>query len=165
MEDVACVVTSLILYRHFETKEELCRAVLQEVFDRMGQELQSGLAAGSTRGLGARTVLTVVREEPAAFTLLWRHGAREPQFAECASELRSISVEVVSRFIPVQRRRDRRPLDGRVPVRLGRRGDARLARTRRPVARCRVRGTCDVRPARPPSGLVQIATVASARPA
>jgi AcrR family transcriptional regulator len=102
MEDVACVVTSLILYRHFETKEELCRAVLQEVFDRMGQELQSGLAAGSTRGLGAQTVLTVVREEPAAFTLLWRHAAREPQFAEYASELRSISVEVVRQFIPVR---------------------------------------------------------------
>jgi hypothetical protein len=36
----------------------------------MGQELQSGLAAGSTRGLGARTLLTVAREEPAAFTPL-----------------------------------------------------------------------------------------------
>jgi AcrR family transcriptional regulator len=104
MEDVAaaCGVTRLILYRHFETKEELYRAVLQEVFDRMGQELRSGLAAGSTRGLGARTLLTVAREEPAAFTLLWRHAAREPQFAEYASELRSISVEVVRQFIPVR---------------------------------------------------------------
>jgi hypothetical protein len=32
---------------------------------------------------------------------LWRHAAREPQFAEYASELRSVSVDVVRRFIPV----------------------------------------------------------------
>jgi AcrR family transcriptional regulator len=103
MEDVAaaCGVTRLILYRHFQTKEELYRAVLQEVFDRMGEELRAGLAAGSTRGLGARTLLTVAREEPAAFTLLWRHAAREPQFAQYASELRSISVDVVRQFVPV----------------------------------------------------------------
>ena len=97
MEDVAaaCGVTRLILYRHFETKEELYRTVLQEVFDRLGAELRDGLAAGSTSGLGARTLLTVAREEPAAFTLLWRRAAREPQFAEYASKLRSVSVDVV----------------------------------------------------------------------
>jgi AcrR family transcriptional regulator len=101
MEDVAaaCGVTRLILYRHFETKEELYRAVLQEVFDRLGRELEAELAAGTTRGLGARTLLTVAREEPGAFTLLWRHAAREPQFAEYASELRSISVDVVRQFV------------------------------------------------------------------
>jgi AcrR family transcriptional regulator len=103
MEDVAaaCGVTRLILYRHFETKEELYRAVLQEVFDRLGEELRAGLAAG-TRGLGARTLLVVAREDPAAFNLFWRHAAREPQFAEYASELRSISVDVARRFIPVE---------------------------------------------------------------
>ncbi len=101
MEDVAasCGVTRLILYRHFETKEDLYRAVLEEVFGRLGQELEAGLAAGSTRGLGARTLLHVAREEPAAFTLLWRHAAREPRFADYASELRSIAVGVVARFV------------------------------------------------------------------
>ena len=36
MDDVAaaCGVTKLILYRHFETKEGLYRAVLQRVFER-----------------------------------------------------------------------------------------------------------------------------------
>jgi len=104
MEDVAatCGVTRLILYRHFETKEELYRAVLQEVFDRLGEELQAGLAAPSRRGLGARTLLTVAREEPAAFTLLWRHAAREPQFAAYTQELRAISVEVVRQFLDLE---------------------------------------------------------------
>jgi AcrR family transcriptional regulator len=103
MEDVAtaCGVSRLILYRHFETKEELYRAVLQEVFDRLGEELRLGLAAGATWELGARTLLTVAREEPAAFTLLWRHAAREPQFAGYASDLRSLAVDVVRAYIPM----------------------------------------------------------------
>ena len=46
-------------------------------------------------GLGPRTLLRVAREDPAAFTLLWRHAAREPQFAAYAAELRSVSVAVV----------------------------------------------------------------------
>jgi AcrR family transcriptional regulator len=101
MEDVAaaCGVTRLILYRHFETKEDLYRAVLNGVFERMGEELETGLATNERRGLGARVLLKVARDEPAAFTLLWRHAAREPQFAEYARNLRSIAVEVLRRFV------------------------------------------------------------------
>jgi AcrR family transcriptional regulator len=101
MEDVAaaCGVTRLILYRHFATKEDLYRAVLRGVLERIGQELRSGLAATQRRGLGARVLLTVAREEPAAFTLLWRHAAREPQFAEYARELRSSSVKILRQFV------------------------------------------------------------------
>ncbi len=97
MDDVAaaCGVTKLIVYRHFETKEELYRAILQQVFDRLGEELAAGLATTSARAVGARTLLVVAREDPAAFTLLWRHAAREPQFADYAADLRGRSVEFV----------------------------------------------------------------------
>jgi AcrR family transcriptional regulator len=97
MEDVAaaCGVTKLIVYRHFGSKEELYREILQQVFDRLGEELRSELARPSRRGLGPRTLLTVAREDPAAFTLLWRQAAHEPQFAAYAAELRSVSVAVV----------------------------------------------------------------------
>lgn len=97
MEDVAtaCGVTKLIVYRHFGSKEELYREILQQVFDRLGEELRNELALPTRNGLGARTLLTVAREDPAAFTLLWRHAAREPQFAAYAAELRSVSVAVV----------------------------------------------------------------------
>jgi AcrR family transcriptional regulator len=93
MEDVAeaCGVTKLIVYRHFDSKEELYRAILQRVFDRQAEELAYGLEHPEG-GLGARTLLTVAREDPAAFTLLWRHAPREPQFAAYASELRAMSV-------------------------------------------------------------------------
>lgn len=105
MDDVAaaCGVSRLLLYRHFDTKEELYRAILQGVFDRLGEELEAGLSAGSTRGLGARTLLVVAREDEAAFRLLWRHAAREPQFAAYAGELRSISVEVVRQLAVLDR--------------------------------------------------------------
>jgi AcrR family transcriptional regulator len=96
MEDVAeaCGVTKLIVYRHFDSKEDLYRAILQRVFDRQAEELLRGLANPGS-GLGARTLLTVAREDPAAFTLLWRHAPREAQFAAYAHELRSMSVGAV----------------------------------------------------------------------
>ncbi len=97
MEDVAeaCGVTKLIVYRHFDSKEELYRAILQRVFDRQAEELMAGLEHPSQSGLGARTLLTVAREDPAAFTLLWRHAPREQQFAAYAQELRDMSVGAV----------------------------------------------------------------------
>ncbi|HEV7762422.1 MAG TPA: helix-turn-helix domain-containing protein [Acidimicrobiales bacterium] len=102
MEDVAaaCGVTKLIVYRHFSTKEELYRAILQGVFDRLGEELQAGLAAQRpNRGLGARTQLTVAREDPDGYTLLWRHAAREPMFAAYAASTRAISIDVVRQLL------------------------------------------------------------------
>lgn len=97
MEDVAeaCGVTKLIVYRHFDSKEELYRAILQRVFDRQGEELARQLAVPTRPGIGARTLLTVAREDPAAFVLLWRHAPREPQFAAYSHELREIAVSAV----------------------------------------------------------------------
>jgi AcrR family transcriptional regulator len=97
MEDVAtaCGVTKLIVYRHFGSKEELYRELLQQVFDDLGVQLRSELARPSHPGLGPRTLLAVARKDPAAFTLLWRHAAREPQFAAYAADLRSVAVSVV----------------------------------------------------------------------
>lgn len=97
MEDVAeaCGITKLIVYRHFDSKEELYRAILQRVFDRQAEELVRGLEQPGQPGLGARTLLTVAREDPAAFTLLWRHAPREPQFAAYAHEQRAMAVAAV----------------------------------------------------------------------
>jgi AcrR family transcriptional regulator len=97
MDDVAaeCGITKLIVYRHFASKEDLYRQILQRVFEQLGEELRTELAEPTHAGLGPRTLLTVAREDPAAFTLLWRHAAREPQFAAYAAELRGVSVDVV----------------------------------------------------------------------
>lgn len=94
MEDIAAAsgITKLIVYRHFQGKEELYRAVLQRVFDRLAEEFVVGYSQG-VGGVGARSLLTVAREDPDGFQLLWRHAAREPQFADYARELRERSVD------------------------------------------------------------------------
>jgi AcrR family transcriptional regulator len=94
MEDIAAAsgITKLIVYRHFDSKEELYRAVLQQVFDRLAEEFVAGYSRGAG-GVGARSLLTVAREDPDGFHLLWRHAAREPQFADYARELREHSVD------------------------------------------------------------------------
>ncbi|HYD09183.1 MAG TPA: hypothetical protein VEA78_03690, partial [Acidimicrobiales bacterium] len=50
--------------------------------------------ATNTHTVGVATYLTVARELPDAFVLLWRHAAREPQFAEHAEAFRHKAVEV-----------------------------------------------------------------------
>jgi AcrR family transcriptional regulator len=96
MEEIAAAsgITKLIVYRHFESKEALYRAVLQRVFDRLAEEFLTLYASRTDAGgFGARSMLRVAREDPAGFELLWRHAAREPQFAEYANELRDHAVD------------------------------------------------------------------------
>lgn len=95
MDDVAAEVgvSRLIVYRHFDSKEDLYRAVLQRVFDRHAEEFVAGLEARSPRAIGAGSHLTVAREWPDGYVLLWRHAAREPKFAAYARELRGYAVD------------------------------------------------------------------------
>jgi AcrR family transcriptional regulator len=90
MDDVAAAagITKLIVYRHFDTKEELYRAVLQRVSDRLAEEFMAALERTTGPGIGVRTLLNVAREDPEAFVLLWRHASREQPFAAYASEER-----------------------------------------------------------------------------
>ena len=82
MEDVAreAGVTRLIVYRIFESKEVLYRAVLDTVIDDMA-------ASFGTRGQDpvATMLLGVARRHPDGFRLLWRHAAHEPEFRETSA--------------------------------------------------------------------------------
>ena len=104
MEDVAaaCEVSKLLLYRHFDSKEELYRTILERVFHRLGEELEAGLQQPGRRGVGARTILTVAREDPDGFVLLWRHAAREPQFADYAHDQRELAVAAVRELMALR---------------------------------------------------------------
>ena len=104
VEDVAAAagITKLIVYRHFDTKEALYRAVLEQVFERQAHLYLAhadGQAGGTTRAL-----LLAGRESPDGFRLLWRHAAREPQFADYAQQFREIAIgaarAIVARFLP-----------------------------------------------------------------
>ncbi len=101
MEDVALEagITKLIVYRHFDSKEDLYRAVLTKVTDRMAEEWQARVAASDRRGFVFRTYLTVAREQPDGFRLVFVHAAREPQFATFAEEVRTVQVELADELL------------------------------------------------------------------
>jgi AcrR family transcriptional regulator len=91
MEDVARNggVSRLIVYRIFDSKHELYRAVLEQVNRALAHEFVGvGLDEIRSRG-GARMMLPVARAHPDAFRLLWRHAWHEPEFADQAREFRT----------------------------------------------------------------------------
>ncbi|HEX2849650.1 MAG TPA: TetR/AcrR family transcriptional regulator [Acidimicrobiales bacterium] len=101
MEDVAAAagITKLIVYRHFESKQELYDAVLERVADRLRDEWVQRLAPGRAATGAVHSLLAVAREDPAGFTLLWRHAAREPQFAPHADDIRARGVRAAARVL------------------------------------------------------------------
>jgi len=84
-------ITPIIVYRHFDSKEELYRATLERVSARLTRELEAGPEPGGF-GIGARSVLAAAQHDPDGFRLLWRHAAREPLFSSYAAELREWAV-------------------------------------------------------------------------
>ena len=83
MEEVAAAsgITKEIVYRHFASKQELYRAVLdgtvqslQAEFARASQEFQSGA--------GKLSLMTLRRPETDALRQLMVQEAREPEFAD-----------------------------------------------------------------------------------
>lgn len=103
MDDVAAEagVTKLIVYRHFASKEELYRAVLDRVARRLKEEFLRGFnkPEGQRRGFAVRSLLVAARENPDGFRLLTVHAAREPQFAELAEEFRVGAVSVADALV------------------------------------------------------------------
>ena len=101
MEDVAAAagITKLIVYRHFDSKQALYDEVLEQVSVRLRDEFLANIAGGRPGAGAVQALVTVAREDPAGFTLLWRHAAREPQFAEHADELRRRAVTASERLL------------------------------------------------------------------
>lgn len=69
-------VTRLVLYRHFDSKEELYRAALSIVVERLRTEFE-----GLERSQITATMVRIAREHPDGYRLLWRHARHEPLFA------------------------------------------------------------------------------------
>src|SRR5215471_19176718 len=78
------------IYRHFESKAELYRAVLRRAQDR----LAAGTGAPEFTDSSLDALLSAAAAEPAGFRLLFHHAAREPEFRQEISELRSSMFEV-----------------------------------------------------------------------
>ena len=105
MDDVAAAagISRLIVYRHFSSKEALYVAILERVSLRLGAVFAREVAlperaSDSPRVPGRAAVVALVRvarEDPDGFTLLFRHSAREPQFAAHAEKFRRAVVRFV----------------------------------------------------------------------
>lgn len=93
MEDVAAEagVTRLIVYRHFASKEELYRAVLERVTLRLADAI-ADQARQPGRPAVVAALLEVAREDREAFQLLWVHARREPTFVDYALEVQRGAV-------------------------------------------------------------------------
>ena len=91
MADVAAAtgVSHLIVYRHFDSKEELYEAVLERALELLAQAL-SGERAVGTHGPTPAALLGAARADPSMFEVLWRHATREPDFARFAERARDL---------------------------------------------------------------------------
>jgi AcrR family transcriptional regulator len=94
----AAGVSHLIVYRHHESKESLYQAVL----DRAVEHLDAAIAAPDAigpYGVTPAALLASARAEPAAFTVLWRHAARESAFAPTVEAARARLVRAGARAL------------------------------------------------------------------
>jgi AcrR family transcriptional regulator len=105
LEDIAAEagVTRAILYRHFESKADLYRSVL----DRAKQRLDAATGAPEFTDASIDALLAAAAGDPAAFRLLFHHAAREPAFKEEMDRLRAEAFAMthrqLSRVIPDRR--------------------------------------------------------------
>ena len=107
MEDVAenAGISRLLVYRNFDTKRHLYRAVLSSVTDEFVAEFQDRDIDDIRRHGGIVTVtLGIARRHPDAFRLLWRQAAHEPAFVEFARNFRLVIGQYAQAMIAIDGR-------------------------------------------------------------
>jgi AcrR family transcriptional regulator len=95
LDDIAreAGVSRVILYRHFESKADLYRAVLDRAYERLAAMVPGPeFSDASVDGL-----VSAAAEYPAGFRLLFQHAAREPQFREEMDRFRAEMVSLAHR--------------------------------------------------------------------
>lgn len=105
LDDIAreAGVSRAILYRHFESKADLYRAVLDRARTRLAAAAQGPeFTAASVDGL-----LSAAAEDPDAFRLLFQHAAREAEFRDEMDDFRAEMVSLAHRQL-VRAIRDRK---------------------------------------------------------
>jgi AcrR family transcriptional regulator len=96
LDDVAAAagISRMIIYRHFESKDDLYRAAIQRASGDLASAVGGELTEGSVRDL-----VNWASADPAAFRLLFHQAAREPQFQQDIDELRGEMAEEVRRAL------------------------------------------------------------------
>jgi AcrR family transcriptional regulator len=96
LDDVAAEaeVSRVILYRHFESKTDLYRAVLDHACLRLAAAV--GTDEYTAASLGA--LLDAAAQDPDGFRLLFQHAVREPEFRAEVDRLRADSEAIARRY-------------------------------------------------------------------
>lgn len=97
LDDVAAEagITRVLLYRHFDSKADMYRAVLDRACTRLAQTV-------GTDDFDENSIPSLIRgaaQDPDAFRLLFRHAAREPEFHELIDTLTTAWTEVARRSL------------------------------------------------------------------
>jgi AcrR family transcriptional regulator len=97
LEDIAAEagVTRVILYRHFESKADLYRSVL----DRAKQRFDGATGAPEFTDASIDALLAAAAADPDGFRLLFQHAAREPEFKEDIDRLRAEAFAMTHRYL------------------------------------------------------------------
>jgi AcrR family transcriptional regulator len=88
-------VTPVILYRHFASKADLYRAVLESANNRLAE-------ATGTDDFDDASIPALIRAataDPDAFRLLFRYAAREPEFRDMIDTLVDRGTEITRRHL------------------------------------------------------------------
>ena len=100
--DVAAeaAITRVILYRHFDSKADLYRAVLA----RARQNLSTAVGGPDYTEQIIDALLAAAARDPAGFRLLFHHAAREPEFRDESdryqAEMNAIAHQQLATAIP-----------------------------------------------------------------
>lgn len=97
LEDVAAEagITQVILYRHFESKSDLYRAVLDRAIARIDEKV----GVEDFDDTSTPALLRAAAEDPDGYRLVFRHAAREPEFRELTDRYRDDATELTSRLL------------------------------------------------------------------
>lgn len=100
LDDIAdeAAVTRVILYRHFESKNAMYRAVLE----RAGARLASAVGTEGFDDRSITALLSAAAADPDGFRLMFRHAMREPEFSDITDALSATSVDAAHRALAVQ---------------------------------------------------------------
>jgi AcrR family transcriptional regulator len=97
LDDVAeeAGITRVILYRHFDSKEDMYRAVLDRTCTRLGDTV----GADNFDESSIPALLRAASADPDGFRLLFRHAIREPEFRDLTDTFAAASIEVTRRHL------------------------------------------------------------------
>ncbi len=88
-------ITRVILYRHFDSKTAMYRAVLGRACTRVSETVGSDNFGDTS----IPALIRVAAGDPDGFRLLFRHAAKEPEFRDVIDTIRSSSTEATDRYL------------------------------------------------------------------